>query len=413
MHWYLTIPFALGIFLSSLLVDKWPWELVLLLAGLSTMWYLMRRGCRVMPLLVVNSILLGSLYGQFRSSFALGREVTAPTLSRHVSFSSPCLSESHQATLSAMLLGDRSHLSQAQKQLYRHAGASHLLALSGAHLGILLTIFGLLMLPRVRFSPWRWWVFGFILAFLWGYALAVGLPRSLLRASLMSSCYLLGLFSLRPTRGYDILGTSVLFMLLLDPSCVFDVGAQFSVSALVGITCFYPLLRNLFLTGMERFHPGLHPSYSWWERRLRDLLRFFLVSLSAWLFTLPLVAYYFREFQPWQALTGVVLVPATSVVMYGALLMSLLSVLGDVMAFYAATLQEYLMNVHDAILLFFARLPFASVRVPFLSLWQVALLYLIYAQMAVMLWRSSWRILRLFLLTVTLSMVLLFLFFRC
>ena len=63
MHWYLTIPFALGIFLSSLLADKWPWELVLLLAGLSTMWYLMRRGCRVMPLLVVNSILLGSLYG--------------------------------------------------------------------------------------------------------------------------------------------------------------------------------------------------------------------------------------------------------------------------------------------------------------------------------------------------------------
>lgn len=398
MHWYLTLPFALGIFLSRLVLPELKWEFLLLVVGLLSMWFLYRRRANVLPLLLLNAFLLGLLYAQVRQSLSSDDGSPSSVLSQHVSFRSTSLCPEHQAVLSAMLLGDRSQLSSDQRRLYRNAGVSHLLALSGTHLGILLTIFGVLMLPCVRFSRWRWPVFTFILFLLWGYALAVGLPKSLLRASLMTTFFLLGQFSLRPTRGYEILGTSVLFMLLLDPLCAFDVGAQLSVVALVGITCFYPVLDNLLPS--QDFHV-----FMGWERLLYSLLRFLFVSLSAWLFTLPLVVYYFCEFQPWQAFMGVVLIPVTSVVMYGGVLLLLVSAcLGDTAIEFISSMQEFLMDVQESMLRFFASLPLASVKVSHLSLWHVALFYLVLAEMWVMLRYRSWKVLLLFLLAFVVSM---------
>ena len=416
MYWYLVIPFALGIFLTRLVVVEWQVALPILLLGMFLLYVLVRLKANVLPLLVVNGILMGVIYTQVRQSLSDCEPPATSSLSSHVSFPS-ALSSEHRAELSAMLLGDRSQLTPHQRRLYREAGASHLLALSGTHLGILLAVLGIFTLPRVRFSRWRWIVLLGLLVLLWSYTLSVGLPKSLLRASLMTSLFLLGSFSMRSARSLDNLGTSVLIMLLLDPLCAFDIGAQLSVSALVGITGFCPALNA--------FAPSSWTSSSaWWMRPPLYLLRLFFVSLSAWLFTLPLVSYYFHEIQMWQPLTGLILIPSTSIILYGALLLLFLSpvlnwlsaslpVLQDACTYIVSaftSLQSHLMSLHTSLLHFCASLPLSSVRLVPITLYHLFLMYSVYLVTWILLSYRSRRVLLHSILVLLLLFTLLFLF---
>lgn len=395
MHWYLTIPFLLGIMLSREVEVAWWWQLAVLLLGVVLMWGVFRRRGNPVLLILLNSFLLGALYCSVRS---LGDEASYPSDSMQVGSSyqktahSPSsgvlqleeylshtqMSETHCKVLNAMLLGDRSHLDGEQKQVYRQAGAQHLLALSGMHLGILLALLSVLFLPRVRFSRWRWPVLVCVLLLMWGYALMVGMPKSLLRAVLMSSLFLLAKFSLRPTRGYEILATVVLVMLVIDPLCAFDIGAQLSVVALVGLTCFYPALDGV-LPFVREDLVGMTPFLL---RHLRSLSRFVFVSLSAWMFTMPLVLYYFHQFQPWQPVVSIVLIPITSLVLYGAVFVWVFCWVGCFcVANVLSVALDGLMDVQDVALYLSGSLPYASVEVPNVSLWHVILLYALFAEL--------------------------------
>ena len=96
----------------------------------------------------------------------------------------------NMAVLSAMALGEKSGLSREVRDAYSVSGASHILALSGLHLGI---IYGLLSL-LFRFRRFRFAGELLILVAIWTYAFIVGLTPSVTRAATMISIYsLMGL----------------------------------------------------------------------------------------------------------------------------------------------------------------------------------------------------------------------------
>ena len=97
-----------------------------------------------------------------------------------------------EAIVVAATLGDRSQLSTATRDLYAAAGASHLLALSGLHLSIIVGFFIMLMNGPLIMSRWRPVVFIAVIVFIWGYAFVAGLPTSLVRAALMTTFFLCG-----------------------------------------------------------------------------------------------------------------------------------------------------------------------------------------------------------------------------
>ena len=74
----------------------------------------------------------------------------------------------------ALTLGKRDGLDFETKQAYRKVGASHLLALSGMHLGIVYGFLFLFFIRPIRFSKWRWHALPLILLCLWGYAWWLG-----------------------------------------------------------------------------------------------------------------------------------------------------------------------------------------------------------------------------------------------
>jgi len=209
------------------------------------------------------------------------------------------------ALTSALILGRRDMLTWERRGQFSEAGVSHLLALSGLHMGILYGVVYLLMIRWFRHTRWSWFALPPTLLIIWGYSLMAGMPTSLVRASIMLTILTICSMDDRRTSSIHILALSALIMLMIDPYCIFDVGFQLSYFAVLFILLLYvPLSSSLII--------AKHPVLSW-------ILSMLAVSFSAQLGTAPLCMYYFSTFPIFSAFISLLLIPLTTLIIYGAL----------------------------------------------------------------------------------------------
>ncbi len=208
------------------------------------------------------------------------------------------------AVLAALTLGEKSALSVRTKRLYADAGASHLLALSGLHLSLLLIVFDRLFLRRARHSLWRWPAGIVLIGMIWGYVFLTGLSTSLIRAALMTSLFVVGDLMRRRHFTVNSLALAALAMLIANPFYLFDIGFQLSFVSLFFILTLQPSLRKLLPVRRQPFR------WAW------DLLT---VSVAAQIGTAPIVAYTFHSLSAYAAVFSLVLIPFTLLLMYGTI----------------------------------------------------------------------------------------------
>lgn len=195
-----------------------------------------------------------------------------------------------QASLAqAMVLGLRGGIPADVTDAFRRSGAAHLLAISGLHVGILLTT-GLsasaALLGRKRYlhliAP---------LALIWLYALLSGMSPSAARACIMGSVYLAALAAGRQRGVIAALGCAAAVMVAITPNIIFSISFQLSFAALAGIAAlgdgFGGLLRGLAAHRLGRRSP-LRPVLT----AAADMIG---VTLAATAATLPLIAYHFEQ----------------------------------------------------------------------------------------------------------------------
>ena len=180
------------------------------------------------------------------------------------------------AVVAAMALGDKSQLTTELRDAYAISGASHILALSGLHLGIIYTLLSLLLSRR------RWQVLSqvVIIVCIWLFVFLVGMS-----ASVMVSIYALLSLGHRDKLSVNTLAFAAIVMLLLNPMSLFDVGFQLSFMAVLAILLFYPLFESVWS------QPFLfdHRLFKW-------LWTMLAVSCAAQIGVAPLIAYYFGRF---------------------------------------------------------------------------------------------------------------------
>lgn len=225
--------------------------------------------------------------------------------------------------ITAMTLGDKTHLDRDTREVYSQAGVSHVLALSGLHLSILFALWNSFLQPLFRCR--RLLFIGASLvgvAVLWSFAALAGLPLSLVRATIMftvmqmTGCFRGHSFSL------NNLALAAFIILTVSPQALFDVGFQLSCLSVAGILLIVPrlpqpfllrreaerqpylvhrpLLRTLFLTGRYSRFPRTACCWFW------QLVQ---VSFAAQVVTLPLVAYSFHTVAPYGLLANLLAVP--------------------------------------------------------------------------------------------------------
>ena len=200
----------------------------------------------------------------------------------------------------ALTLGNREFLSPETKLLYREAGASYLLALSGMHLGILYSAFRMVM-QNLAYTRWKWPAFCGIMILLWSYAVMTGCPKSLIRAALMTSLALLLQVCGERRKPLDILNVSAAVVLFTDPASLWDIVFQLSCAAMLGI-----IILGIPTTENWRHLPLLP----------RMILSSLTISFSAQLATLPLSLLYFQSIATYSALTSLVSIPLTTLTIY-------------------------------------------------------------------------------------------------
>lgn len=209
--------------------------------------------------------------------------------------------EESLALVSAMTLGDKSALSREVREVFSISGASHVLALSGLHLGIIYAFLSLII-PRRRF---RFASELFLVVMLWSYALLVGLSPSIVRAAMMLTLYSLTSLLRRDKFSLNTLGLAATVMLIWHPLMVFDIGFQLSFLAVLFIlVLFKPLYALIRGTWFERFRP------------FRLLWSMTSVSIAAQLGVFPLILYYFGRISPYFLLSNFIVIPAAVLLLY-------------------------------------------------------------------------------------------------
>lgn len=207
------------------------------------------------------------------------------------------------ALVSAMVLGNRDRMDAALRNSYSVTGASHILAVSGLHVGVVFVVLDFVLKTLFR-SRMRIVRFFLLLASLWVYAFVTGLPASVVRASFMLSFICVGKMLNRSSSTFNTVSASAFFMLLYHPFYLFDVGFQLSYAAVFSILFFQPKIESFF-------EPRV-----WLVGKVWSLLS---VSLAAQLGTLPIVLYYFHQFPNYFWLSGLWVVPLSAVVIYASL----------------------------------------------------------------------------------------------
>ena len=276
-----------------------------------------------------------------------------------------------RAVLKALVLGDRSDISEKPRNTLRRIGGAHLLAISGLHIGMIATlaffVFRLLLTcsERILLAAWRNRGAAVLSALpVLFYGVLAGMSPSTQRAIIMTMAFLTAQFLEREQDTMNTLAAAALIILVVNPTSLFDVSFQLSFAAVFSIL--YTLT----------YLPCVAALKSPPRRGFKRLVLFLLISTTATLGTLPITLYYFNQVSLIGPVTNCIMVPLVGVVVVP------LGLLAAATLLVSETLSLFLMK--GALLAMqgglgladlFAQLSLAAVKTVTPSLFEIGLYY--------------------------------------
>lgn len=216
--------------------------------------------------------------------------------------------ETQMALLDALLLGRRTGEMSDLSDTFRAVGLSHVLSISGAHLGILLFLvwaLGRLMIGRPSL------VTLLVLVVLVFFLLAVPWRTPIIRAAIMAAVLCFGYGFGRRLTGVQVLCTATLIVLIWKPTDLFSAGFQLSFGVVGGILLFAgPVSRAIMPDPVVQI---VHPSA--WDILMRWLVDFFAVSVVAFAIALPVVMFHFQLISPLAVVLSMLALPVLTLVL--------------------------------------------------------------------------------------------------
>ena len=228
----------------------------------------------------------------------------------------------------AILTGERRGMSQDVTEAFRESGASHILALSGLHLGVIYMMISR-ALSLIGFSPRAIRTRSAVTVLLCGtYTLATGAGPSIVRAFLFIVLNEAARLSGRYKSTGNVLLAALVIQSCICPADIKSVGFQLSYAAMAGIAFIYPWMKGLWPDGSSGSTGEMTFAEEAIVRPARWLWNSIAMSLSCQATTAPLVWLYFRTFPLYFILTNLIALPLTGVLIPSAALTLMLSMAG-------------------------------------------------------------------------------------
>lgn len=196
------------------------------------------------------------------------------------------LHEPHASLVNGILLGRQLFVTDTFYTQLKHVGLIHIVVLSGQNIAILANASLSLLVPLVgRRNASILAIFIIV-----GFVLFVGVEPPVVRASIMGTIALVGLLFGRKTIALFTLIISGIVMILAQPEWISSISFQLSFGATLGIIMFgsTPQEKSLSSQDQTQENNNLHKVMTYFYEELR-------ISISAQLFTLPLIFWYFRQ----------------------------------------------------------------------------------------------------------------------
>ncbi len=213
----------------------------------------------------------------------------------------------------ALLLGYKQDLEGASKQAFARAGLSHIMAVSGLHVGFIIAPFWFII-------PFFWSrkygrITGLILLILilYIYAGLTGFSPSVIRASVMAGLLTFGKLFNKSPNSINLTGVAAIFLLILEPTQLFEIGFQLSFSAVLIILLVLPVIQNALPYWLR---------FRWYAKPLMVVIVSVVVQLGLY----PVQVFYFGEVSLISPVANALFVPLLGLIVPYALLCLITSV---------------------------------------------------------------------------------------
>ena len=230
------------------------------------------------------------------------------------------LSPNELAIIQALVLGEKRDISKILYSDYAAAGAIHILAVSGLHVGIIYMILLYILDPIKRLLKSKKGVNIVIVLILWGFAFLTGLSPSVIRAVTMFSFFAFAKIINRDTNSINTLFLSYFTLLIINPNWLFQVGFQLSYLAVLFILWLVPVWNKVY-----------YPKHM----ILKKFWGIITVTLAAQIGVIPLSLYYFHQFPGLFRLTNLIVLPIIGLILCLGILLIFLSSINTVPDWFA------------------------------------------------------------------------------
>jgi competence protein ComEC len=272
------------------------------------------------------------------------------------------LSPAEFSVAAAILLGNDETLEPELRASYAATGVSHILCVSGMHVGVIFMILGFLLKPLDGTVRTRFIKNVLLLIAVWLYANITGLAPSVTRAATMFSFVIIGKFLHRKTNVFHSLFASLFMLLSIKPLLLFEMGFQLSYLAVFGIVLFQNKITKWY-------KPKTKVVKYFWELSA--------VSLVAQAATAPIATYYFGQFPNYFLLTNLFVIPM-SFVMTVTGVATLAFSFSDFLSKGIGFLLNLELKIMNTIVLYVEKLPGALITNISINYIQVLMLYVFF-----------------------------------
>ncbi|MGL5641242.1 MAG: ComEC/Rec2 family competence protein [Paraclostridium sp.] len=216
--------------------------------------------------------------------------------------------------INSILIGEKDGIDKNIKEIFSKTGVSHILALSGLHVSILITIIGY-SIGGIN-KLYKLILIGILL---WLYSIMVGQSPSIVRAIVCSLIAYTAVFIHERSDSMSSLSFIGIILIINNPYIIYNISFQLSFLATLSIIYFYGYINS------------------------KIKLKLIALTISANILTLPLVYLYFKNISLVSVISNVLVVPFLSIIIY-------LSIISAIIFPISLTLSKFMVIINSLII---------------------------------------------------------------
>ncbi len=262
------------------------------------------------------------------------------------------------ALAAGLLFGGDRRLSDEVADDFRRTGLTHIVAVSGFNVTVIAQF---MVLFGIWIGLWRAQAVWLAICAVVIFVAMIGFPSPAVRAGIMGLMVLLVMRAGRVGSALPAVLAAAAAMALVNPMILrYDVGFQLSVLATLGLILMYPLFERWFMRRGE----------------MKFFAEVFFMTLSAQIFVVPIIAYYFGSVSIVSLLANLLVLPVIPIAMVLAFLVAVIGFASSAAAVFAGGALYWLLEYVFAVVDVLAGLSWASKEVS-MSVWLLGVFYLI------------------------------------